>query len=332
VIDTVTVQFPNGPAEDNLQYDWQISTHISIETGEIKEKYIRNVEPFKGTYYPIGYKGDPVFILELSLPKVLYGMNWPMLLDIQAAVAKADEMLAADPGWPRLRSVGEAEIVRLDACYNHSVGGDLDAYLQALSRSEFRSRQTVPFLGTGVEYRCASGKTKFYNKRAETNKYHPKEPHLWAPPGTLRQETTLRSSRGVAQATRAGGITTLNALTPEIVLDILWRDHKHLGIVGCQFATRDVALQVLCDHFGPNKGLRLYGALCAFQDRQKKRIARETSTQRHSIMRLFREARAAGIAPAMVEEKTLPPLEIKWPPSRDQVPEGYWPTAEEYQY
>lgn len=262
MVDMVTVRSANGPTEDNLRHKWEISTHIDFHTGEIKEKYIRNCDPFKGTYYPIGYKGDSVFILDFSLPKVLYGMNWPMVLDIPAAVARADEMLAADPGWLELGSVGDAEIVRLDACYNHSVGDDLHAFLQALSRSEYRSRQTVPFLGTGVEYRCGTGKTKFYDKRAETNRYHPEEPELWAPPGTLRQESTLRSARGVAQATRARGVTTLNEVTPEIVLDILRRDLKHLGIIGCQFATRDVALEVLCDRLGPDKGFVLT-ALCA---------------------------------------------------------------------
>lgn len=332
MVDTGVVELPNGPTEGNLQYGWESSRHTDLATGEIREKYIRNADPFKGTYYPIGYKGEPVFLIEFSLPKVLYGLNWPMLVDIPAAVAKADEMLASDPGWPELPSVGDAKIVRLDACYNHPVGDNLPAYLQALSRLEYRARQTVPFLGTGVEYRCDSGKTKFYNKRLETNKVYRKQPELWAPPGILRQETTLRSSRGVAQATRAAGVSTLNRLTPETVLDILWRDLRHLGIVECQFANRELALQTLCEQFGPNKGLRLYGALCAFQDRQKKRIAKETRTQRHSVVRLLREARNAGIAPAMVEGKPLPPLEIKWPPCKDQVPEAYWSATDGMEY
>jgi hypothetical protein len=208
----------------------------------------------------------------------------------------------------------------------------MHAYLQALSRLEYRARQTVPFLGTGVEYRSNSGKTKFYNKRRETLELYKTDDTHWAPPGTLRQETTFRHTRDVTQALRWVGTPTLNALQPENVLDILYRDLKHLGILDCQFATREVALQILCDEYGSNRGLRLYGALSAFQDRLKGRLAYEIGTKRHSIVRLLREASKAGIAPAMVEGHSLPPLEIKWPPSPEQVPEGYWPAAAEYQY
>jgi hypothetical protein len=192
---------------------------------------------------------------------VLYGVNWPMLADIRAAVPKADRMLAADPGLPPLPSVGDAKIVRLDACYNHQVGDSLHAYLQALSRLEYRARQTVPFLGTGVEYRCANGKTKFYDKRRETLALYKARPDAWAPPGTLRQETTFRHTRDVTQALRWLGTPTLNVLHPGNILDILYRDLQHLGIADCRFATREVALQVLCEEYGSNRGLRLYGAL-----------------------------------------------------------------------
>lgn len=115
-------------------------------------------------------------------------------------------------------------------------------------------------------------------------------------------------------------------------MDILYRDLIHLGIVDCQFATRELALQTLCSRYGDNRGLRLYGALCAYQDRLKNHLAHETGTQRHSILRLLRDARRAGVAPAMVEGEPLPPLEIRWPPSPEQVPEGYWPAAEEIAY
>jgi hypothetical protein len=333
-MDTVVGKFQIELTEEYLNEGWDMSTHTSGKTGEIKTKYMRNADPFKGTYYPIGYgpQAKPLLTLEFSLPKVLYGVNWPMLVDVKLAVAKADEMLAADAGWPDLPSIGEAEIVRLDVCYNHSVGEHLHAYLQALSRLEYRARQTVPFLGTGVEYRCLSGKTKFYDKRAETIAMHHNQPDHWAPPGTLRQETTLRHPRDVAQALRLSRPVKLNDLQPEAALDVMWRDLRHLGIVGCQFATADLALKTLCDAYNDIKGLRLYGALHASQERQKNLVAHETGTLRHSITRLLREIRTAGIAPAIVEGEPLPPLEIKWPPSRDQVPEGYWPAAEKYQY
>lgn len=255
MIDTVVVKFQTEPTEENLPHGWAKSTHTDLERGEVREKYIRNVDPFKATYYPIDHKGRPLLTIEFSLPKVLYGVNWPMLADIGAAVTKADEMLAADPGFPPLPSAGGAEIVRLDACYNHQVGDSLHGYLQALSRLEYRARQTVPFLGTGVEYRCLSGKTKFYDKRRETVELYKTDLAAWAPPGTLRQETTFRHTRDVTQALRWVGRPTLNALQPTNVLDILYRDLQHLGILDCRFATREVALQILCGEYGNNKGI-----------------------------------------------------------------------------
>jgi hypothetical protein len=107
---------------------------------------------------------------------------------------------------------------------------------------------------------------------------------------------------------------------------------QRLGIVGCQFATREAALEVVCGRYGGIRGLRLYGPLCAYQGRLKGRVAYETGPRCHTILRLLREARKAGVAPAMVDGDPLPPLEIRWPPSPEQVPEGHWPAAEEATY
>jgi hypothetical protein len=216
----------------------------------------------------------------------------------------------------------------LDPCYNYSVGPALYAYLQALSRLEYRSRQTVPFVGTGVEYRCQSVKTKFYDKRSETTSLHPQDPAAWAPPGTLRHESTLRNTRDVRRALRSLTVPTFGSLEPESVLDILWRDLRHLGILDCTFATRDLALETLCDRYGPNRGLRLYGALCAFQDRQKNRLASETRTQRHAVTRTLAYLRKAGLAPALAEAVPLPATDAHLAPRLRAVPGRSYPARE----
>lgn len=334
MIDTVVVKFRTEVPPDKLDCGWATSEyHNPKKKNESQKKHMLNQGKFKATYYPCArHIHAPLLLLEFSLPKVLYGTNWPMLVDLQAAIAKADEFIAGNPALPDLPSVGDADLVRLDACYNHSVGDDIHAYLQALSRLEYRSRQTVPFLGTGVEYRAVSAKTKFYDKLAEAIALYPGVPEWWPPPGTLRQETTLRKSRETAAALRSTRVATLNRLTLEMVLDILWRDLKHLGIVDCQFATSNLALETVCEHFGSNKGLRSYGALCAFQDRQKSRVAFEMGTLRHNVNRLLREISRLGIAPAIIEGQPLPPLEIRWPPPKDQVPEAFYSATEGMEY
>ena len=72
---------------------------------------------------------------------------------------------------------------------------------------------------------------------------------------------------------------------------------QRLGILGCRFATREVALEVVCGRYGGIRGLRLYGPLCAYQDRLKGRVAYETGSRRHTTLRLLREARKARRCP-----------------------------------
>ena len=100
--------------------------------------------------------GNPLFWIELSLPRVVYGYNWPMIPDIPTAIDALDALFHDCPALPYIPTAADGQIMRLDACYNYPVGDALPDYLRALSKLEYPRRQTAPFMGTGVEYRSAS--------------------------------------------------------------------------------------------------------------------------------------------------------------------------------
>jgi len=326
LIDTVQLKFRRIPTTEQLHDHWEQMAHTIPGSPTPRLRYVYNTQPsdgiaLKATYLPQDYHGQGMLLIELSLPKALFGVNWRMIPDIPSAISASDSAIRLLPGLPDLGSIGHGEIVRLDACYNYQVGDDMQPYLQALSRLEYPRRQTVPFLGTGVEYRSRRCKTKFYDKYAETDKRR-LPPELWPPIGTLRHETTYRRSREVKSACRVEREETLTLadLDPDAVLEILRRDLAFLGIYGCSFATRELALERLCHRYGENRGLRLFGALHAQQENHRKTFANKVRIERHSVSRLLRDLHASGIAPAIVEGKPLPPLEITWPPENNPLP------------
>jgi hypothetical protein len=332
MIDTVKVRVREAPTEEQLIEHWEQATHTHLKSNTTRVKFIYNSEPsaplsLKATFYPEDYNGDPMIAIELSLPKAQHGVNWQLITDLDAVIAIVDDRLRRMPALPQIATIAEADLIRLDACYNYHVGDALPWYLRALGHLEYPRRQTVPFLGTGVEYPSGVSKTKFYDKRAET--VHLRlDPHDYAPPGTLRHETTFHRSRHLRRALRTDDAITLATLDPEAVVDILRRDLAALGIAGCSFATRERALIDLSATYGNNRGLRLYGALCAFQERAKSDVATEVGIDQQSVCRLLREARQAGIAPAFSKAETLPPLEIIWPPGPETAHEILPPTDE----
>ncbi|HUT59041.1 MAG TPA: hypothetical protein VNA25_14425 [Phycisphaerae bacterium] len=337
MIDTIQLKFPRIPTPDQLHDYWQTISHTAPNAAVPRLKYVYNTQPsdgiaLKATYLPQDYENQPMLLLELSFPKALCGINWPMIPDIASAIHAVDSAIARLPGLPPINTIGTGVVTRLDACYNYQVGGNLQHYLRALSRLEYPHRQTVPFMGTGVEYRSILCKTKFYDKLLETAKQHV-DFDLYPPPGTLRHETTLRGARDVAHKvfSRSQYQIKLQDIHPDDVINVLVKDLRHLGIENCSFATADLALQRLCAYYGNIKGPRLYGIYSACQDRRKCDIAAETHMQRHSVNRLLRQVRAAGIAPAASEAESLPPLQIIWPPQDDSplAPRRTTPAFEE---
>ena len=98
MLDTVRLKFPISPDPEQLQY-W-IHKTTTTETGGKREYYIYNPiinndgVMLKFTYYPLGYDTNPLLTLECSLPKLIYGNNYQMLLSIDRSIEAANKKLA----------------------------------------------------------------------------------------------------------------------------------------------------------------------------------------------------------------------------------------------
>jgi hypothetical protein len=116
MLDTIRVKFSISPEPGQLKY-WTHKTTIK-ETG-IRESYLYNPilnndnVMLKYTYFPLGYDNHPLMTLEFSLPKLIYGNNYQMLLNIGKSIEAANKILAKVPHAPIL-DLAEGILIRLE--------------------------------------------------------------------------------------------------------------------------------------------------------------------------------------------------------------------------
>ena len=304
MLDTIRVKYPIVPTKEQLEH-WRYMLSRS-QTG-VSQKYVYNYKldeaMLKYTYIPIDYSGNPLLMLELSLPKLLFDNNFQMILGIDSTIKWANLLLNKIPHAPVL-DLGEGILIRLDICYNHQVGDMVDDYIKALGRLDYPHRRTKYHLGEGAEYRAKHKTTKFYNKERETGRSEAA--------GLLRQELTLMSGKDIKKIT---GIKKprLTNITRNFVVEQLENDLSKLRLLGNSIATRDTAPKALCKAHGSKAGLYYYALLVLKMDKTKKEIVHETERHPRSLDRDLKKITGAGIPLTLTDRhEPLPPLEIKF--------------------
>lgn len=302
MIDTVRVKFPIRPTEEQLKF-WTRKT-TSTPTGT-RDVYIYNPildeTTLRFTYYPADYKGNPLFTLESSLPKLLFDNNYRMIDNLDEAVAFIDLMLDRVSNIPNV-DIAQGILIRLDMCYNHQVGDAVEDYIKALGCLDYPHRRTKHHRYEGVEFRAKHKTTKFYNKERESGFV---EAH-----GILRQETTLINGKDIQKMFGANKPTLLD-ITKEKVIEFLKDDLAKINLLGNSIATRNTALKNLCEAYGDNAGIYYYGLLVSKMDKSRKQIKQDTSTHPRSLDRKLRKIVDAGIPLTLTDrEEPLPPLVI----------------------
>ena len=169
MIDTITFRFDIELDQEHLLH-WQ-RTVVQKANGACYMNFSLDITTDNGTsirctYHPRSYKGQPLLLIEFSLPKLLYGNNCTMLVDIEKGIDKANEALFDVPGFPVL-DLQDAIINRLDVCYNHQVENLVPYFIKALQYLEFPRRKTKPYTTEGVQYYNKQKSTKFYDKQKE---------------------------------------------------------------------------------------------------------------------------------------------------------------------
>lgn len=307
MIDTVRLTCGTKPSAEQLAYYWEKNERTrGEEAGKVEYHYNpRGVaaEPFRATYRPKALQGHDQFLLEASLPKVVFGNNWTVLTDLQAAISRLDAILQACRAMPELMSVGEMSLSRLDACCQYPVGDLLPYYIEALAKLEYPHRTTVRFNDQTVEFRAKSVKCKFYDKHAETQGE--------APPGLLRHEATFHKARTIKQALGTKKPVPLGTVTSDMIATILGTDLHRLGIHGCPFATVVRAAEHLVTTYGPNVGGYRFTLLQVLQTVTRAELAKRFGVSRSTVCRCLSDIRKAGIPLALSDaEEPLPPLEV----------------------
>jgi hypothetical protein len=302
MLDTVRVKYPIKPTDEQLEC-WK-HTSKQDRDGVPWEKYIYNFKVddalYRYTFYPIGYAGNPVLTLEVSLPKAIFGNNYLMISDIEEAIEIINEKICTIPFVPIL-DIGEGKVIRLDMCYNHQVGDTVQDYIRALSNLEYPHRRTKHHRFEGVEYRTKHKTTKFYDKERESKDTKAK--------GILRQETTLMKPKDAQKF--IGGPPTLQNLTKEKVFEYLREDLEKLGLLGKSIATRSTALAIFAKEYGSNACVYSYGLLMLKKDKPKKMIAQETEMHPRTLDRKLKAMKDAGVPLTLTDRKEpLPPLSI----------------------
>ena len=302
MLDTIRVKYPIVPTKEQL-VEW--TADIKSRPTGVSRKYIYNYKLdealLKYTYIPTDYTGNPLLMLELSLPKLLFDNNYQMILGIDSTIKMGNLLLKDIPHAPNL-DLAEGILIRLDMCYNHQVGGMVADYVRALGHLGYPHRRTKHHIDEGVEFRAKHKTTKFYNKERETK--------MLEAAGILRQEITLMSGKDIQKLL---GIKKprLTDITKNFVVEQLENDLAKLHLLGSSIHTRDTAPKRLCENYGSKAGIYYYGLLELKTSKSKKEIAVDIDTHPRSLDRHLKKITDAEIPLTLTDrDEPLPPLEI----------------------
>ena len=261
------------------------------------------------TYYNNYYGLGPSLFIRFSLPKVLHGSNLVLVPPLEQAVQWLAFILNSIPDLPEL-DPWKGIVSELHVCCNFPVGELAPYYISTLRNSQYPRRKTNGFLGTGVIYPSTLSTSEFYDKGIES-----KNP---VAQGLLRQETPLRSKairKAIKGYTGKEKDPTLRDVTEGLMHYILKRDQEALRILDRTIGTADMARKILCDTYGPTRGMRLYGYLGACRDLgTKEQLAREIGSSPRSTQKALKQIADAGIALVLTDALVpLPPLTLPQP-------------------
>lgn len=307
MLDTVQVMAHVSPTSKQLE-NW-LNNPLIIPGEEPRNKFFQNAAMDSGAginliYYPSNPRyPEPALLIQVSLPKVLYGNNVEMITsqgDIDDAIREVNDFIGGTPWIPNV-DIGKEALYRIDLAYNHQVGDRVQDYIRALSNLDYPLRKTEPYLHEGVQFFSSAASTKFYDKHQESL--------LQSALGILRQETTLRRNSYIAR--RMGGQRpTLRDVTPLWVSETLQEDLRRLGLLNGMITNRDLALEILTSHYGMNTAMHLLGYLMASQSMTTEQMI-DNGTSERSIQRWNKMLADAGVSLAMTDAKVaLPPLTI----------------------
>jgi hypothetical protein len=281
MLDTVRFEFNTEPSSRQLRRWHRISKKYS--DGREFFKYWRQIRASGGNsiranYYPQDRDGLPhnYLSIEFSLPKLVIGNNYELLLDPISAIDVVNPILNACPLFPPI-DLSKGIIGRIDYCYNHQVGLYVSEYINQLFKLHYPYRRTKPYYPTnGLHFYSIGVTTTFYDKEQEC-----KDPLAY---GILRQETRVSDRKKIENIFGKPNPTILD-YRPNMAITVLTNDLDELGLNGTSISDSGQACKILIDEYGEEQGLRLFGYYSLSQVKFPDQIVSEYGLSRQKVYR-----------------------------------------------
>lgn len=302
-VDTIRLKF-NYEIQPELLSSWY---RVQTETpkGIVKEMYWLPLElgehkaHTRVEYHPVAFNGEPLLLIEFSLPQVLYGINYQPVGDLNEAIHQVNQALAQYPFWENL-DIASGNIQRLDVYHDFPAGDLTQDYLFALSHMQMGRRQTIAYKEKEVIFKSKNHLTKFYDKYDQSG-----DPRT---EGRLRYEVTLKKTIKIMEYLDLEEYPTLQSVNDELIQTILEKDLSLLKLKDLQIPVDKTALRILTKTYGGSKAANLYGFWdIAFQV-PKEELPDLFGLSKSMINRKIRDLNKAGIALAKAPHQDLPPL------------------------
>jgi hypothetical protein len=307
MLDWLAARFSVSPTPNQLKH-W-VSTPFIPPNSPEREKYFQNRlihgTVFKFTYYPPNQKyPSPHFRVEFSPSTLLYGNNVQLIEDQSQIdeVRNLANVYLSIISWIPPVDIGDGILSRVDATYNYPAGDRVHDYIRALSNLEddYPQRETRPWKYGGVQFYSKATTTTFYDLL--------KKHQIPAAYGYLRQETSMRGSRNIAQRMGIDN-PTIRQLNIDWLADTLRKDLQVLHLDQAVICDRDLASEILLNHYKSKRASGLYGYLILRQSMTRAQLISRGVSER-TLQGWDKAIHDAGVALTMTDKASLPPLWI----------------------
>ncbi|MEM5621500.1 hypothetical protein AAHB56_09805 [Bacillus thuringiensis] len=189
MFDTVKMKLDNIHIEKDLFEtieNVKITTYYDRETGALNDRYMFGQEDIP---YIVYYSNTKNLIIQLSIPKFLYGENVSVINknDINMFWEKLEQRIKELLGIIVERS--KWTVLRVDVCWNFNVGNKVNDYIKCLGKKKLPYKSTYCInQSETVIYKNKSSRIMFYDKQKECKVTKQTEDIIRRAEGLLRME------------------------------------------------------------------------------------------------------------------------------------------------
>ncbi|MED1583239.1 hypothetical protein P4U71_00550 [Bacillus pacificus] len=212
MFDTVKMKLENIHIEKDLFEtigNIKTTTYYDRETSVLNDRYMFEQEDIP---YIVYYSNTKNLIIQLSIPKFLYGENVSVINknDINTFWEKFEQRIKELLGIVVKRS--EWIVLRIDVCWNFNVGNKVNDYIKYLGKKKLPYKSTYCInQSETVIYKNKSSRIMFYDKQKECKVTKQTEDIIRRAEGLLRMEInpSIKTIQELCQDRKAINVLTV---------------------------------------------------------------------------------------------------------------------------